>query len=633
MSVQTARPPMPLARAWAGLRFGWSVAFEAIRDFVWADLREGILDLRGLGSATRALVWLGFGLMLLVIVAILQADAWRQAFPLVPLTQGLAGRGRLVPEALIPVTYFLLSLAWAFVLAGALRSRRAIRLGILALWILDVVGSLFRGSQSGPLGYATSLLTLLGVIAVFVVFPRTRPRRVFELLALLVLVGANNAVTQASGVASWQASGMPLVVMRLSFEMVGLTLAITPLLLLVGMDVASFTFKSAGWVAGIAEARLPSWTPGTLLAVLLGWRLWEVGGETAEKLEQGPLDLQLLAYIGGLAVPVLVGLAWLAVRALAPRSAALPDRETLERDSKGLALPLVLASTFPLIAALLLSAVALVLAVLSVFVRELVPLQDTLLWLLGQVGADDTVFVWHIVVGLAALGVAVWLARRGRVTGALFLGVLGLLDIKSRLTSDGRPLDVLNAAGPGHRVEIWWVLLFTGLAVVWLLQRRLTPERAGVLAFLTLITLLLKQTDFISNRFSPFFDSSGLGFIAFGIAWDALTIGSWANVSTRGLPRVSRIFLYLGYVLMTVTVINWAAASHDLGAIGHLTGDLGLVGLEAFGKPLLYAIFAVTLAGAWHGLGVTALAQPPDDPAAAPPTEEPETPPPASPVC
>ena len=57
--------------------------------------------------------------------------------------------------------------------------------------------------------------------------------------------------------------------------------------------------------------------------------------------------------------------------------------------------------------------------------------------------------------------------------------------------------------------------------------------------------------------------------------------------------RVSRIFLYLGYVLMTVTVINWAAASHDLEAIGRLTGDLGLLGLEAFGKPLLYTIFVL----------------------------------------
>jgi len=186
------------------------------------------------------------------------------------------------------------------------------------------------------------------------------------------------------------------------------------------------------------------------------------------------------------------------------------------------------------------------------------------------------------------------------------------LDLKNRLSGDGRPLEILSAAGPGNRTEVWWVLLFAGLTLYWLARRELTPQRASALAFVTLITLLLRQTDFISNRFSPFFGSGGLGFLAFGIVWDALTIGSWANDGSRGLPRVSRIFLYLGYVLMTVTVINWAVASHDLGAVGRLTGDLGLVGLEAFGKPLLYTIFVVTLTGAFRGLGVTALAAPPD---------------------
>jgi hypothetical protein len=125
--------------------------------------------------------------------------------------------------------------------------------------------------------------------------------------------------------------------------------------------------------------------------------------------------------------------------------------------------------------------------------------------------------------------------------------------------------------------------------------------------------VLLRQTDYISNRFSPFVGSGGIGFIAFGILWDALTIGAWANEGSRGLPRVSRIFLYLGYVLMTVTVINWAVVSHDLAAVGHLTGDLGLVGLEAFGKPMLYTIFAIALAGAFRGISVTALADPADD--------------------
>jgi len=111
-----------------------------------------------------------------------------------------------------------------------------------------------------------------------------------------------------------------------------------------------------------------------------------------------------------------------------------------------------------------------------------------------------------------------------------------------------------------------------------------------------LITALLRQTDFISNRFSPFFGSGGVWFIAFGLAWDALTIGAWANQSSAGLPRVSRIFLYLGYTLLTVTVVCWAVSAHDLTAVNRLTGEAALDGLQLYGRPMLYAIFAVTLA-------------------------------------
>ena len=77
---------------------------------------------------------------------------------------------------------------------------------------------------------------------------------------------------------------------------------------------------------------------------------------------------------------------------------------------------------------------------------------------------------------------------------------------------------------------------------------------------------------------------------------------------------------------MTVTVINWAVASHDLEAVGRLTGDVGLVGLEAFGKPLLYTIFVVTLVGAFRGLGVDGAGR------AAEPDPEPDSRPPSPPA-
>ena len=112
---------------------------------------------------------------------------------------------------------------------------------------------------------------------------------------------------------------------------------------------------------------------------------------------------------------------------------------------------------------------------------------------------------------------------------------------------------------------------------------------------LALILLLLRQTDFIENPFSPFFGFAGIGFVAFGLAWDALTAGSWANTGTPFLPRAGRIFLYIGYVLLTVTLVNWARTTHNLDFIDQFSGATALLGLNAFGKPLLYLLFPIVL--------------------------------------
>jgi hypothetical protein len=138
-------------------------------------------------------------------------------------------------------------------------------------------------------------------------------------------------------------------------------------------------------------------------------------------------------------------------------------------------------------------------------------------------------------------------------------------------------------------------LCFSMVGIVLAVSKKLNGEKAGSLLFLLFITYLLRQTGFISNPLSPVFGFAGVGFIAFGIVWDALTSGSWANTSTPGLSRTTRIFLYLGYVILTVAVINWVLSAHDLSSLSQLTGNTALVGLDRFGRPMLYAIFAMTL--------------------------------------
>ena len=49
----------------------------------------------------------------------------------------------------------------------------------------------------------------------------------------------------------------------------------------------------------------------------------------------------------------------------------------------------------------------------------------------------------------------------------------------------------------------------------------------------------------IEDPFSPVLGFTEVGIITIGLIWDALTIGFWANYDSPGLPRVSRILLYL----------------------------------------------------------------------------------------
>jgi hypothetical protein len=199
-----------------------------------------------------------------------------------------------------------------------------------------------------------------------------------------------------------------------------------------------------------------------------------------------------------------------------------------------------------------------------------------------------------VVDGLAVV-FGVWLARRGRLALGAFLAIFGLIDVYRELSQPGRPFAAVSDPDTTALIDFWWVVIFGAVALVWAARRELTTERVSRLLLVVLLTTLLRQTDFISNRFSVF-GFAGVGFLAFGLVWDALTVGSWANVEGRGLPRLSRVFLYLGYMLLTVAVVNWALTTHDLAAQARLTGEMALSGFNRFGRPMIYAIFAVALA-------------------------------------
>lgn len=573
------------------LGFLWAVSFGAVRDFVWADLREGLIDLRGLSRPVRALAWIGFGLLALMLVAVLFNDFWRATSPLLTLTEPLPGRGRMLPIALLPATLFLLSVSWAFLLTGALRSHILIRLGVLFLFLpaagLWLANSLASAGISGiSLGLVVSGVATLAVPLFFLLAARRKPRPAGEFLALLVLTALVFIPTQADDVESWRQLGSPLMIAKIEATLGFLSYLILPLLLLVGVDIANFARQASGWTMRVATERFPFWLEITALVALLGLRLRFVLKEAIEHIAADGFNAVALAYAGSLGVIVIVGLAWLLVTRVPSALPSAVSASSAAEAGERLALPLIIASNGAQLIAFAGLWISLGLLPLLTVVGPLSGAADRF----GKAAAEP----WTIAVNVLAVVAAVYLARRGQRGPALYLAIFGLLALWFELTAPGRPLAALTWEG-AQPTDFWLVVTLIGIALVWALRRRLTEQRVAALLFAGILTGLLRQTDFISSPFSPLFGFAGVGFLVFGLAWDALTAGSWANVETRGLPRTGRIFLYLGYVLLTVTAVNWAVTGHDLAAVGRLTGDVAIVGLNRFGRPMLYAVLAAAL--------------------------------------
>jgi hypothetical protein len=70
--------------------------------------------------------------------------------------------------------------------------------------------------------------------------------------------------------------------------------------------------------------------------------------------------------------------------------------------------------------------------------------------------------------------------------------------------------------------------------------------------------------------------------VVFGIAWTLLSGSSYASSSSRRLPAAARTPIYLGYLLLSVSLVHWDEVSHTF------TGadEDGLVGYFFLGIPI-----------------------------------------------
>lgn len=587
--VRITRPP-PAHAATSFGRSALTTFSDGMRKLVVADLRPGVVHVGDLPRLTRTLAWIGFVLLFAGVGLLFFNEPLREAFPLLPMIGVTTGRGELVPYVLIPLTIFIFSIAWGFMLTGAPHTRRVVKLPVVLLYLM-VAGVWTAGTAHSIPAALSSWGALLSVPVYFFLRRRSKAAPALEFGVLLVCVSLTFGVSQVYAIGAWRLSGIPGVLANMPTMVYTFDLLVIPLLLYIGVDIAEFVHKTASWSSGLTDAWAGRRVLYAALFLLLAWRLGSVVLETLDRVGKSSPAEQAASYTGALVIPLSVGAVWWTVRR---HGGEIVTVERLLDLAKRVALPLIAVylglQGVGIVVTLVVGLLGLLL--LGLGFGEMPNLDGTLAFVSRLIAQDAN---WETLLAAVAIGASLWFARKGRPTLALYLGIVGANALWIQLTNPGRPLGYFAWSGL-EPVDFWWVVFFGVVTLYWLVRGTLTEDRAKRLLLLVVITLLMRQTGFIEDPFSPVLGFTGVGMIALGLIWDALTIGFWANNDSPGLPRVSRILLYLGYVLFSIAVLNWSVATHDILQVDFFTGQAALGGFGLFGKPLIYAIFAVTLA-------------------------------------
>jgi hypothetical protein len=512
------------------LGFLWAVTVGALRDFVWADLRDGLISTNGLSRLARMLIVISFVLLGAMLATLVLGDFWRQRLPLEPSIISAPGRGALAPTLLLPASIFILAVAWSLALTGARAGGGWLRGGVLALYLLMAAGWVTKlrpdeGNWHQVAWGSVALAVLL------VLLPRRwLPRAEWAFIPLLFAVGAMFSAVQYRLLAVDRLSGLPLGQASLEANILTLTSYALPLLLLIGLDIADFTRHASAWVSAIVAQRF---APGAVYAALLlgaALLVYDLRAPLTAWLAPGQWPQLALAYLGALGIPVLTLGWWKITRRHGPPLTV----DQVGAAAAAVAPPLVVVYLLPVLILAVMGDVAQVIGVTSVL--ETTPWSATLTAGLNMILAafdlvTEEIEIWYTGVAVAALCCAGWLLWRGRRAPGLYLGVVSLLLLWGRATDRDAWLGWLHWESPAIEIVTWFVLLAL-VAAARQQRRQLTQRRAAALLTMLSMLLLLRQTDFIENPFSPFFAFAGIGFVAFGIAWDTLTVGAWANRST-----------------------------------------------------------------------------------------------------
>jgi len=600
MSEFDVAPPTPRS-ARTVFRTIWLLVAGTWETFVWGNIRAGSVSVEGTPRSFRLLIRAALVLVVGLLVALLFSDTWRRLSPLVPmLFYNDSLSGLYAPQALVPITIGLLTLAWAYLAAGALHAPwwgKLLIIGLLAIFDLsfslqlltsipEVLGLLALHADSALWTIFAMLAHMAGwvlLLGLFALGWRRAARPGFEfpaLLATMTLIFFSGYYGTLASSQAFQDSARTTA-LQLSNTLDTISAFLMPFLLISGAGVAGFGMTLTSELTGrlgasrAAEARWPRRLWFWALLIFITWRI--------AALWIGPLiSHSFVAPGGGALLAVIIGsLLYLPLRRR-PTVGRLPEW----------VVPAVAILLYALLLVVQLIGSAEAIGAAALIAGGLSPAGILALFngLFAWIARDNEVFVAALAF---VFGVLLWLnARRLRLrlpAAALFAWIFAAWLLYWVFTRRGQWLGRLSFQY--HDLEALMAPVLLAALLLAGLTRRLRRRTLLHLTAAAVLLWLLESQTWLSDPLSPVFGLLGAQsfFISVSIFLNVMQAGEHfaLNEELPGFPRMSRAQLYFGYALLTVVTVNWLAASHNAAAVTQ-QGEIAANGFIAIGLPLAF---------------------------------------------
>lgn len=553
------RPLARVARVAAPARPVWETAF---RD----PVTEGHVRLEGLSWTERQAARMGLVTLGLLLVSVLFADLWRRG-TLLPIGDG--EDLTFLPEGLLPVTLLTLLIAWTMLTWGALVSAWPVKLFVALAFMLTnasltAPASIEVGERTaltwGPDLVRGGFYVTAGVVLLSAVLPWLPARlssRLLPVFRLLVLLGLTaffmtHLWVHVTYVDEGFQGAVQFLVSNAISEIDGL---LVPLVYVSAVLVIDFSVDVALGVSGTIRdtpRKFLRWVLVALLVVKLWFIVFDELADWATYTQDRPVAV-VRTIVSVLLLALLVR--W--VSRLSPSEAFDGAKERLLYGTS-------VALAFPIVLGVMVTGA-------GVFTLTQIDNQE----MPGFVQAYPSGAVADYgmpAAALLAILLGVWLLRRRRTAMDTEFGsglvVIGAWCLPALLLN-------LTTWEVGFSDELVDVLVTLGVAVVLVRSwNRIDLRLTVILAAITVFSwLAMTKGDWI-NLVGELFALPAILVVVVGVVFSLAGDAGFTAESGRIVPQGARVMMFVGYLVLSVTILHWVETTHAPSSADSL-GDAG----------------------------------------------------------